>query len=430
MELNQQFKIYLFNVGAGDNILIQLPNGEFGIIDFFFSSSLNQSTPPAVAYLEHLSKTQEVVISFCCISHYDFDHLSGFDHLWELWRKKKVIIKNFWLGGTESKDKFHQLFINRFKLGKLSTFKDEEKKIVEKIIQNQREILSNLFKNVEYWESKTKLESEYIRDVKFINNNLCEGIRSFSIGPLKKHIDKFEKLNFDSFVKLILPNSYKSPDSDNNLISSIIIIQSDSFSWVFGGDAPKEIWIDGINDNDNKKKGFDITADFVKVSHHGSKTSTNPVIWNKLIEKKESVIFGISAGNRHKHPDSDTLKEINIACEGKVDYKIFSTNSCTNCLILDDNSENIFDKENIDLYEDYKPEYSILFNGDRSPIYQTKPNNTEKQKLGFLGYKFVYDLINKTVITSEMIDKNIFNHRKCFFSEHKYPLYPRCSNRK
>ena len=59
----------MFNVGQGDNLLLKLPNGKFGIIDFFFSekSYLNQREPPALTFLKKIQKwfdeKLEVIIS-------------------------------------------------------------------------------------------------------------------------------------------------------------------------------------------------------------------------------------------------------------------------------------------------------------------------------------------------------------------------------
>ena len=51
-----KLKLFLFNVGQGDHMLIELPNGEFGIIDFYYQTNMNQNCVPALVYLKKLKE--------------------------------------------------------------------------------------------------------------------------------------------------------------------------------------------------------------------------------------------------------------------------------------------------------------------------------------------------------------------------------------
>ncbi|TSO26196.1 DNA internalization-related competence protein ComEC/Rec2 [Lactobacillus sp. LL6] len=88
--------------------------------------------------------------------------------------------------------------------------------------------------------------------------------------------------------------------------------------WLFTGDLGQE----GEKEIINK---FDIKADYFKLGHHGSKTSSNPEFLAKL---KPELVF-ISAGRKnrfgHPHPETlNTLKSLHIPWVSTQDYGMIS----------------------------------------------------------------------------------------------------------
>src|SRR5258707_13541528 len=102
-------RVYLFNIGAGDHIMLEFPDGSLGIIDFYFQANpLGLSEVPALTYLRHLrdekkrrSDDKPIVINFLCISHADLDHLTGLDELLEFVETpdNNTHLENLWLFG-------------------------------------------------------------------------------------------------------------------------------------------------------------------------------------------------------------------------------------------------------------------------------------------------------------------------------------------
>src|SRR5947209_4288791 len=96
----QRLKVYLFNVGQGDHILLELPNGKYGIIDFYFEAAVGLREPPALTYLESVRRRnpeKPITISFICISHADYDHIKGVDTFLRAVAENGIDVENFWL---------------------------------------------------------------------------------------------------------------------------------------------------------------------------------------------------------------------------------------------------------------------------------------------------------------------------------------------
>ncbi|MFT3680532.1 MAG: hypothetical protein QM791_09690 [Ferruginibacter sp.] len=409
----EKFQVIVFNVGAGDNLLIRLPSGEFGLIDFYYQANLNQHKPPSIAYLEALSETENIVIAFCCITHYDFDHIKGVEYLWDFSRRKNIPIKNLWFSGSDSKIKLLKVFQKIVDTRAFQNKLQFEKERVHKLLSNIRKNLEELSSFSNLWQKKMDRRIKHIKNVATIDNSLSPNIKSFSIGPLDHHIEKYELRNFEEIILHLLPSELKLGSVDNNLISCIIFFQSDNFSCVFGGDAPLEVWHDGIDENESKNLGFNLSSDFIKVSHHGSKNSSSLKIWNELIKGKKEVHFGISAGDKHNHPNLETLSQIKDCCQG-IKFNIWSTNICEMC--------SISAGEDYDLFNGRNGYEGMLFNSDRSPRYKYQAESQH----GFLGFKFEFEPGTDKVDVFRLRDKKIPLKENCLPEENASDVKALC----
>lgn len=106
--------------------------------------------------------------------------------------------------------------------------------------------------------------------------------------------------------ELIMNDHFEEDNSPYNGSSIAFILTRDDVKGVFLGDShPSEI-IHALNQlgyNENKR----LKADFVKLSHHGSKKNTSIQLL-KLIDTNKFVIS--TNGNLHDHPDKETLGRI------------------------------------------------------------------------------------------------------------------------
>ncbi len=102
-------------------------------------------------------------------------------------------------------------------------------------------------------------------------------------------------------------NDYLSNNENDSSIITYLTIYN--YQFLFMGDAPKEV-------EEKLIKDYNLTADFLKIGHHGSDTSTSP----NFIKKVNPLISIISVGrnNRYGHPKERVLDILK-------DYQVYRT---------------------------------------------------------------------------------------------------------
>ena len=132
------------------------------------------------------------------------------------------------------------------------------------------------------------------------------------------------KLTDNIYIEILHPfDNLEEQEIKNSNNSSIInLLTFGQNSWLFTGDIYKSAEKELI------EKNTDLTVDVLKVSHHGSKTSTAP----EFIEQISPEIAIISAGkdNRYGHPHPEVLERLEnygikiLRTDLKGDIKIIS----------------------------------------------------------------------------------------------------------
>lgn len=105
-----------------------------------------------------------------------------------------------------------------------------------------------------------------------------------------------------------------SQDENLNNMSTVTKVTFGSTSFLFQGDAEKKV------ESAILSNGTDVSADVIKVGHHGSKTSSS----KKYIEAVSPKIAVISCGmqNKYGHPHAATLETLNnIGADTYITYK-------------------------------------------------------------------------------------------------------------
>lgn len=115
-----------------------------------------------------------------------------------------------------------------------------------------------------------------------------------------------QEIDFGNDIKMniFLPNialAASGKDEDNNFsIISRLAYGADSFLFMGDAEAKEELWL--------LSAWPDLTAEVLKVGHHGSKNSTNQLFLEK-INPKFSVIF-VGAKNTYGHPHIETIEAL------------------------------------------------------------------------------------------------------------------------
>lgn len=104
----------------------------------------------------------------------------------------------------------------------------------------------------------------------------------------------------DAGIEIVGPISFSKDDLNN--ASVVCRVDYGSNSFLFTGDAEKE------SESKIQAAGYDISADVLKVGHHGSDTSSSEGFLGK-VQPKHAVIM-VGAGNTYGHPTQATLTRL------------------------------------------------------------------------------------------------------------------------
>ena len=99
---------------------------------------------------------------------------------------------------------------------------------------------------------------------------------------------------------ILAPNS-KSYEELNNY-SIVIKLVFGNTSYLFTGDA------EGVSEQEMLEKGFDLSADVLKLGHHGSSSSTTKKFLEAVNPKYAVIMCG--KDNDYKHPQKSTMNKI------------------------------------------------------------------------------------------------------------------------
>lgn len=109
----------------------------------------------------------------------------------------------------------------------------------------------------------------------------------------------------DTLCTILAPNGSSYEDLNN--YSVVVKLTYGQNNFIFQGDA------EDISENEILSKGYDISADVIKIGHHGSNSSSTQA-YIKKVNPKYAVI-SVGKGNDYGHPHQETmaiLKSIGI----------------------------------------------------------------------------------------------------------------------
>lgn len=100
---------------------------------------------------------------------------------------------------------------------------------------------------------------------------------------------------------IIAPNS---PDYiETNDYSIVTKLQYKNTSFIFTGDAEKP------SEDEMIKRGYDLSANVLKVGHHGGSTSTSEEFLNKI--NPQYAVISVGKGNDYGHPHKEAVERLN-----------------------------------------------------------------------------------------------------------------------
>ena len=413
MNQHTTLKVFLFNVGHGENILLELPDGSYGIIDFYYETKVNPiQEPPALSYLRNKKKAKKIHIKFIHFSSYHYSHLIGLEQ-WVSWiEQNEIPVDNLWLPGAPSINRVNEDLVEFFKnIDDRINFLENRVDLSDAFTYYESSIfaLGKLKKRIPKNKSKRSFDGRPF----IIDKNLSFGV--FCLAPSDDRVGNFHQpipTILETFLDRKCSNLHITYDC-----SAIILIQFGEFNLVFGGDAIKDNIEEGIAVLDalnggNTKNQLSFESDFIKFFNHGSGFSSSEKIWKKLFKEGGVSYLGLSAGSHTQYDilHSDTLEHIKVAeNHNRTTTKIYATN------------RDFLTKRGEGGLATAKPkfewnnEYTLIQKLEQKKI-NSELNNTElsgNEKLkdfdkylssfsNFLGYKFIFDIETNEIKVNEM----------------------------
>ena len=265
-------KVHFIDVGQGDAIFIQFPDGKTMLID-------GGDTDKDVAQdlLDYLDDLNVETIDYVMLTHTDADHCGSLDQV----ISSDIDVKIVYMPKIKSTYENDPLK-NESKLdnGKDITVKETVayKQFVQSVVEEGSQI--------RYSYEGDSIEGK-------------DGLYSFD----------FYNPNDELYSKI-------SSAQDKNNVSPICILTFNGIKICFTGDADKaaeENFLRYTEEND-----VDTDVDVLKVAHHGGKESTNQPFLDAVLP--EYAVISVGIPNSYGHPTAETLTRLS-----NMDCRVFRT---------------------------------------------------------------------------------------------------------
>jgi len=298
-------KFQFLEAGSGDSIFISTEQTNVLIDGGTSSNSKN---------LIKICKREKKIFDIVILTHYDDDHIGGILGLLKNQKSESnIFIKEVWSNSYDE------------------TIKPEIKSNETSITQQNKllQLMANLKHKVNFKNNFSVDNQRHFKhqDLKFIllspNNK--------KLTSAKYEIEKYEKDNLTANIIQTYSKDYKKSilelqdiefvedKSVPNGSSIAFILVYKEKNYLFLGDAHISLIVDELKKLHNKLHNFE----FIKLSHHGSKHNiTKEFI--QLTTTKNYVI--LTNGERHGHPDKETLSKILVHRNNKNDKINFIVN--------------------------------------------------------------------------------------------------------
>ncbi|MDE6968087.1 MAG: MBL fold metallo-hydrolase, partial [Clostridia bacterium] len=271
--------VHFIDVGQGDCIIIQLPDGKNAIIDAGGDAKNTTGQKCEQRILENIEGLSIKTFEYMFLTHSDADHVDYMDTVLERYDVKNIYRPAF--NSTLERDKG----INP-QYGVIETVTYNN---FVKAVQNEQ---AEIGAKVEFNIGKKEIVGEGYRfDIYGVDE---EWYRKDKVGT-GSGIDAKEKNKVSPMVLL----SYKTEQDTRR-----VMFTGDSEGK--GGNGGEELFLNKYNDN--------IDIDLLKVGHHGSASSASEEFLQRL--DPEYAVISVGVTNNHGHPNLSCLNRLESYKDG------------------------------------------------------------------------------------------------------------------
>lgn len=331
----RDLKVYFIDIGQGDCIFIELPDGKNMLIDT--GEKRNAGKAKIDKYLRD-ENGNKVTIDYCVATHPDSDHIGLMPYVYEQYDVLKSYRPYVY---SENKS--------------ASALPYELNKGIK--IKNSSNIYYDYITNVNaeqtYWE--------FFKDDSDFSNGFTgkDGeIYEYTVNFVMPYAD-----NLNDYQYFTTPNDF----------SAVIMLEYADRKILFTGDIEYETGKKGAEQSFIREFSTNnpamVDCDVLKVAHHGSDSSTSPEFLSLV--KPEYSVISCGLSNKHRHPLKSTLDNL-VNCGSEI-YR--TDLQGTIILTIDSKGIMTFEKQT-DKYDG-----KILYDGDTIKQYEeTHDKEIEKLK--------------------------------------------------
>ncbi len=258
--LGDTMKIHFIDVGQGDAIYIQFPDGKDMLVDAGDRDS--EITNQLISYLDSLGSLKDG-LDYLMLTHTDSDHVGGMDNVLAEYEVRRVYMPN--VGAKESDPERGYITT---KTAYVPFYEAVQAEVGVEVIYN---------------EGTLKIEGEkYNVDIYCPNAEYYDGIKDSSDSHNKNNMSPVVIVEYAG-VKTLLSGDL---NADTN---------STTYAW------SERHFIERTN-------ALKLDCDVLKAGHHGSYGSTGEELLN--FTTPEHIVVCVGEGNSYGHPHDDFLQRV------------------------------------------------------------------------------------------------------------------------
>jgi beta-lactamase superfamily II metal-dependent hydrolase len=255
-----RLSIHVLGAAKGESIVIQLPDGRWGVVDCYARSPDDPSSNPTISLLREQGAGE---LEFLCLTHPHDDHFRGIGQLLD-----EFPVRYFWHFGAQSAAQF-KLLVKYVRL-------EAEQEATEESRQSGR-LFSEIWQRVDRFRRAKKTRLKECRPATLlypVPADWSAHFRVIGLAPSAEQSAIYHKGYTECFDQA---GRFKDrlPREHHNRISIALLLIFGSTKIILGGDVESPGWTDVLMDINP----HELAANLVKVSHHGSTTGYCGDLW-------------------------------------------------------------------------------------------------------------------------------------------------------
>ncbi|MGE3821177.1 MAG: ComEC/Rec2 family competence protein [Isosphaeraceae bacterium] len=283
-------EVHILGAGKGESIVIKLPNGLWGVVDCYASSSADPDSNPTIAFLRSKGVTQ---LEFLCLTHPHDDHFFGMTTLIDEFKPRE-----FWRAGCLSPQHI-KLVARYYRIAGISDG-------VAKFTKSSKELVGVYAKIREKAEAN-EVKVKRAQSLMTLYPDPAAMTGEFQIdciapsGSLAEH--------YEGAVWSCIDENNETVEtltrSHHNNISLVLRLVYGKTRVLLGGDLEKQGWEEVVREYG----AANLAACAVKVSHHGSPNGYCTGLWQHFAAQGKPVAV-IAPSRTHKLPKPKAIQDI------------------------------------------------------------------------------------------------------------------------